>query len=215
MQADNISKKGKISVQSDLTANGRVISLLCFLENFLPIFPEKYKKNKEDEEWEINQELFSFLDIYSRDNAFQLIPEYRSKNKSKPDFGVREKKLDETGIYIYDQKSEHFFDIECKRLYDTTISKQYVSSKTGGIQRFKENKHGVDLPYSAMIGYVEIEDYNFWHNKVNSWISEKTEHLKQIEINKIAKYKSTHKRNIEKTSIELTHFWLYFNKKEK
>ncbi|MDY0015726.1 MAG: hypothetical protein RBS13_05900 [Bacteroidales bacterium] len=93
-------------------------------------------------------------------------------------------------------------------MYDKTKSIQYVSGKTGGIQRFKENKHGVGLLYSAMIGYIEIEDFNFWHNKVISWISEKTEHLKTIEIKEIAKLKSKHKRNIEKTPIELIHFWL-------
>ncbi|OFX31484.1 MAG: hypothetical protein A2X08_16390 [Bacteroidetes bacterium GWA2_32_17] len=214
MQSDYIQRNISQSVKSEFSADGRIISLLNFLENFLPIFPEKYVKNIKDSEWELNQELFSFLDIYARNYAFQLIPEYRHKNKSKPDFGIKELKSDETGIYIYDQKSEHFFDIECKRLYDTTKSKQYVSGKTGGIQRFKENKHGVGLLYSAMIGYIEIEDFNFWHNKVNSWISEKTEYLKPVEIKKIAKYKSTHKRNIEKTSIELIHFWLNFNKIE-
>ncbi len=32
--------------------------------------------------------------------------------------------------------------------------------------------------------------------------------LKLLEIKKIAKLKSKHKRDIQKTSIELTHFWI-------
>jgi len=211
MQSDNIPENRRESVKSDFSANGKIISLLNFLEEYLPMFPENYVKNKDDEEWDLNEELFSFLDIYSRNFAFQFIPEYRYKNKSKPDFGIKEVKSDKTGGYFYDQKSEHFFDIECKRLYDTAKSKRYVSGKTGGIQRFKDNKHGVGLPYSAMIGYVETEDFYFWHKKVNSWIPDDTEHLKTVEVQKFAKLTSTHKRNIGKTSIELIHFWLNIN----
>ena len=212
MQSDNILKNKNKSVKSEFSANGKIISLLNFLELYLLDFPENYTRNKEDSEWDLNQALFCFLDIYSRNFAFQFVPEYLYKNKSKPDFGINEVKSVEPGIYISDQTAKHFFDIECKRLCDITKSIQYVSGKTGGIQRFKENKHGVDLPYSAMIGYIEIEDFNFWHNKVNSWISDQTEFLKIVEAKKIAKLKSTHKRNVEKTSIELIHYWLDFNK---
>ncbi len=212
MLADSFQYNTNKSVKSDFTANGKNISLLNFLELYLPLFQEKYTKNKDDDEWILNEALFIFLDIYSRNYAFQFIPEYRYKNKSRPDFGINEVKHDTTGIYTYDQKVEHFFDIECKRLYDTNKSKQYVSGKTGGIQRFKENKHGVDLLYSAMIGYVEIKDFDFWQTKVNSWILEtfkdKTECLEKVTINKIAKLKSAHIRNKEKTKIELIHFWI-------
>ncbi|MCF6269966.1 MAG: hypothetical protein L3J41_09655 [Melioribacteraceae bacterium] len=207
----DIAINKKRSVESDFSAKGKIVSLLNFLEEYLPKFPEIFQKIKEDDEWDLNEALFSFLDIYSRNFAFQFIPEYRYKNKSKPDFGIKEVKSDQTGIYIYDQKAEHFFDIECKRLYDTTKSKQYVSGRTGGIQRFKENKHGVDLNYSAMIGYVETKGFEFWRKKVNSWISDKKEHLEMLETHKIAKLKSKHKRNMNKTSIELSHFWLNFN----
>ncbi len=218
MLADNFQNNKRQEVKSDFTSDGKIISVLDFLELHLPKFSENYQKNDKEDEWNLNEELFAFLDIYSRDYAFQFIPEYRYKNKSRPDFGIKEVKTDEAGIYTYDKKAEHFFDIECKRLYHPTISKKYVSGKTGGIQRFKENRHGVNLPYSAMIGYVEIENFKFWHKKVNSWISIKEEHLKfevnkiaNVEINKMAKLKSTHIRNIENTKIELTHFWVNIN----
>ena len=212
MYSDREKQVAKYSIKSDFSVNGRIISVMNFLGKYLPEFPENSVKNKDDDEWDLNEALFSFLDIYSRNFAFQFIPEYRYKNKSRPDFGIKEVNSDETGIYIFDPKAEHFFDIECKRLYHPTRSKQYVSGKTGGIQRFKENKHGVDLPYSAMVGYVETEDFCFWQNKVNSWISDKEEYLEMIDIQKIAKYKSTHKRiNSQKQSIELIHFWLNIN----
>ena len=212
MYSDRKKQVVKHSIESDFSANGKVISILNFLEKKLPEFPEKFAKNEDEDEWDLNEALFSFLEIYSRNFAFQFIPEYRYKSKSRPDFGIKEVKSNETGGYFYDQKAEHFFDIECKRLYHPTRSQKYVSGNTGGIQRFKENKHGVDLPYSAMIGYVEINDFNFWRNKVNSWISNKEECLEEVVIQKIAKYKSTHKRiDLSKPSIELFHFWLNIN----
>jgi len=164
------------------------------------------KINKGTDERIINQKLLRFFT--GQNSIFVFIPENLDEaaiSKSKPDFGVYEK------IKVVDYNQKRSFDIECKRLYDTTKSKQYVSGKTGGIQRFKENKHGVDLPYSAMIGYVEIKDFDFWQKKVNSWISKEEEHLEMLETDKIAKLKSTHRRNIGKTSIELTHFWLNIN----
>jgi len=203
MLADNFQNNKRQEVKSDFTSDGKIISLLNFLELHIPDFPIKMKVVKNTDERIINQKLLRFFSGQS--SLFIFIPENldeKGENISKPDFGIYEK------IKVVDYDQQRFFDIECKRLYDTTKSKQYVSGKTGGIQRFKENKHGVDLPYSAMIGYIEIENFNFWHKKVNSWISENEEHLKFVEINKIAKLKSIHKRNIEKTKIELTHFWV-------
>ena len=206
MLADNFQNNKRQEVKSDFTSDGKIISLLNFLELHLPDFPIKMKVVKNTDERIINQKLLRFFSGQSL--LFIFIPENldeKGENISKPDFGIYEK------IKVADYDQQRFFDIECKRLYDTTKSKQYVSGKTGGIQRFKENKHGVDLPYSAMIGYIEIENFNFWHKKVNSWISENEEHLKFVEINKIAKLKSIHKRNIEKTKIELSHFWVNIN----
>ncbi len=207
MLADSFQNSKKKSVESDFTAIGKNISLLNFLTKYLPEFSENIKVHRNTDERIINQKLFRFF--ISKNPLYTFVPENldeTGENISKPDFGVYEE------LAVYDDNQIRFFDIECKRLYHTSKSKQYVSGKTGGIQRFKENKHGVDLPYSAMIGYVEIENFDFWQIKVNSWILEKfkdeTEYLKQVTIDKIAKLKSTHTRDKEKTKIELTHFWL-------
>lgn len=206
MQADNFQNSRSQLVKSDFTSDGKIISVLNFLELHLPDFPEKMKVIRNTDERIINQKLLRFFS--GLNSLFIFISENldeKGKNISKPDFGVYEK------IKVSDYNQQRFFDIECKRLYDTIKSKQYVSGKTGGIQRFKENKHGVGLPYSAMIGYVEIKDFNFWCKKINSWISEDKEHLEFVGIDKIAKLKSIHERIIEKTKIELIHFWLNIN----
>ncbi len=206
MLADNFQNIKRQPVNRDFNNYGKIVSLLKFLELHLPDFPVKMKLVKNTDERIINQKLLRYFS--GKNSLFIFIPENldeKGENISKPDFGVYEK------IKVADYNQKRFFDIECKRLYHTTKSKQYVSGKTGGIQRFKENKHGVDLPYSAVIGYVEIENFNFWHKKVNSWISEKEEHLQFVEINRIAKLKSIHLRNKEKTKIELIHFWVNIN----
>lgn len=208
MHSDLIKDKTKRTEQSEFSANGRVNSVLNFLENHLYDFTINFELSDDVDEWKLNEELFCFLDTYSRQCFFQFIPEYKYKNNCKPDFGIKEVKKDSRGLFVYDPKSEHFFDIECKRLYNPKI-KEYVHGKAGGIQRFKENKHGVDLAHSAMIGYVETNDFDFWHEKVNSWIPDQNEYLKIIKISKIAKIESKHSRtNSQNLTIELTHFWL-------
>ncbi len=200
------------SIDSDLSGNGKVDSVLLFLEIHLPEFPEKIKINRNTDERILNQKLLRFL--LTKNSLYQFIPENQDEigiNKSKPDFGVYEKEFDENRIEVYDDNQIRFFDIECKRLYDPNLKHYVKDKKTGGIQRFKENKHGVDLAFSAMIAYVETDNFNFWHNKINSWISNKEEHLKILKIQKIAKLKSKHKKNIPNKSIELIHFWLKMN----
>jgi hypothetical protein len=207
MYSDNIEEISNYIVSSDFSTDGRIVSLLNFLEEHLPEFPNKIKITEDTHEEILNQKLLRFL--LSKTSLFWFIAENRNEtgeSKSKPDFGVYE------NIEVYDDNQIRFFDIECKRLYHVTKSKQYVSGKTGGIQRFKENKHGVDLSHSAMIGYVENETFSFWHNKVNSWISDVTEHLRMIASQKIVKLVSTHKRQSPQfPTIELTHFWLKMN----
>lgn len=207
MVSDIQKNVAKYSVNSDFSLDGKVISVLNFLENYLPEFPKNNPIKKNTNEEIINQQLLRFF--YSKNPLFYFASENLDEtgmNKNKPDIGVYEK------IEVYDKNQMRFFDIECKRLYHPpSKSKQYVLGDTGGIQRFKDNNHGVDLPYSAMIGYVETKDFLFWQNKVNSWISDRKEHLEMLEIKKIAKLKSKHERDLQKTSIELTHFWLKMN----
>jgi len=199
--------------ESELVFFGKIDSLIYFLETNLAEFPNKIKISGNTKEPIINQKLLRFLE--SKSSFFKFIPENldeKGKNKSKPDLGVYEKDFDENGFEVYDDDKIRFFDIECKRL-NSNLSHQHVSqyvlSDTGGIQRFKENKHGVNLSHSAMIGYVETNDFDFWHKKVNSWIADQIEHLTMIENHKIAKLESEHFRiNSSVSNIKLTHFWL-------
>lgn len=43
---------------------------------------------------------------------------------------------------------------------------------SGGIERFKENKHGEGLGRSGMVAFVQSETFGHWSKKVNEWILE-------------------------------------------
>ncbi len=109
--------------------------------------------------------------------------------------------------------------IEGKRLHDKG-DKQYVSGNTGGICRFKREQHGEELEKACMIGFMETEDFPFWHRAINSWIgNERTkstdlnwndeESLATLEAegNIYSKCYSNHAR-LTKSSIELVHYWV-------
>lgn len=127
------------------------------------------------------------------------------------------------GVLISTEKNA-FFTIECKRLRtkdNCKYSEQYVSGKTGGVKRFKENQHGQYTKDSAMVGYMEDESFDFWLEKVNGWIEAETKKdglwsgsdkliAKKIEVI-IAEYVSEHKRKDRKDNIKLTHFWVKMN----
>lgn len=93
------------------------------------------------------------------------------------------------------------------------------SKMSGGVQRFKMLKHGLDkqgvpLLESGMFAYIKSNGYPYWEREVNQWIDNagwgSPEHL-----NKTGKYsksplavlESTHKRT-DGTDIKLTHFWI-------
>ena len=114
---------------------------------------------------------------------------------------------------------KHIFDIEAKRLYDKNL-KTYVVGRTGGIERFKRNSHGQGLNQCAILGYIEIENFNFWHDKINTWLKEESakasdlnwideEMLKDLTIvaENLTESLSLHGR-IDNAPIKLIHLWV-------
>jgi hypothetical protein len=105
--------------------------------------------------------------------------------------------------------------IEAKRLYQGA-RKDYVSS---GIARFKKEDHGKEDNVAAMLGYVQDNDFDHWHDKVNSWIDDlrndssrnpewkDQDKLTAVNIADIAEFTSRHSR-IQEKPITLYHFWI-------
>lgn len=97
------------------------------------------------------------------------------------------------------------------------------SKKQGGIERFKTGKHASKKDKSIMFGYVQKENFSFWFNKINSFISEEIASssnssilwqnedllISDIEFiqENLTKYNSTHSRISPFSKMDITHYW--------
>lgn len=106
-------------------------------------------------------------------------------------------------------------DWEGKHLDDKRLS--------GGIERFKEGKHGVDLERGGMIAFVQREPATHWFAEANQWIADlishplKSHQAKWTEHDQlvshpapgtgVTEYSSAHDRP-DGSVVELRHFWL-------
>ena len=206
--------------------------LLSLIEDTLLIFPShltkipKYKTQSATLDETFFNDEFSFcLDVTARNSnfskAFSFARESQNPNKQlnrknrkgllpQVDIGVR---LIETGIRV--------FTIEGKRLHDK-YDKQYVRGRTGGIARFKKETHGEDTKTNeaCIIGYVQKETFDFWHNKINVWLSEEqnetshfvwgsNESLEAFDKTSatFTRCSSVHSR-LTLAPIKLTHYWV-------
>lgn len=216
--------------------DGLLLSVLSLIELNISNFPkelnsatseykefDEIKKENLEQEDDITQILVRFLDDLNSDFHF----EFQTKTPEKmggTDIGVLRKY----------SKPKHipFCIIEAKRLptpsYSGSQKTEYVcykdSTKQGGIERFKTNKHGNKLPFSLMVGYIQQENPNHWHTKVNEWITEQIQKSSNESIswinedmliqdstfkndNVITKYTSEHLRSNDE-KIKLYHYWI-------
>ena len=190
------------------------------LYNFKVNFDDIDKKDT-DLESSYNNQLSKYFNACLTNEAFQFQHEDKKKNKRRPDIGISIKAEVLKGNY------KSFFDIECKRL-NTKMRHvyQYVSGKTGGIERFKRNLHGTNLPESAMIAYIENETYDYWFDKINYWLKNQNKkdsnfwtNSEQLSKTNEVYYKSSHKRidsnKKEIKNINLFHFFTIVTNKKK
>ena len=164
MLSDNkpIVTFSKLENWTDNESINRVISLI---EENLELFKQKYciPKNETD----LNQNFALCMNSRAKDELFGFSNEYKDIIKATPhkvDFGI-----------VPDGETDAFFVIEAKRL-KTDLSKarekEYIIGKYGGVERFKNQKHGGDLTHVGMIGYVQTDNFDMWFTKINSWIEE-------------------------------------------
>jgi hypothetical protein len=189
------------------------------------------KKDELYNEIDITECLCDFLNFEIPENIFK----FHYKNNSKT---TEENRTTDIAIISksYNQHLTICF-VEAKRLptpkYTGSQETEYVCYKKktqqGGIERFKTGVHGgkEKLPFSIMIGYIQQENANHWHSKVNDWIGEQiketsnenlewfNEDLLSLDQNFenneiITKYNSIHSR-IELPKIKLKHYWITLN----
>jgi hypothetical protein len=217
--------KNKLSIsQGNINFDKQRIydSLTDFLEGNLSGFPSYLKSVDETltKENDVTQQLFIFLDDKIRSDAknfipFKLINQFAyAKSFYSSDIGV---------IVQHFSRRDPFFVIEAKRLpiKEKKREREYVEGKYGGIERFKREIHGQGLPTSAIIGYVQEENPNFWFKKISEWITDlikgnsdntivwnkKDNLIFDKNIKGIHQYTSYNIRS-SGTEIKLIHYWI-------
>ena len=167
------SNIGKTNVDTERSAVG---SLVEFLDERLPQFPQFFKKQtttkKIEAEKKISRELCLFLNDIKNPNRislFHFYPEWDyEKSHRSSDFGVIDVRT-----YTDSKPTEAFFVIEAKRLPTplTGREREYVEGDLGGIERYKRGHHGNGLLVSGMIGYIQDKNNcNHWYQEINKWI---------------------------------------------
>lgn len=155
------------------------------------------------------------------------------KENTSTDFAV-------FGTYAYalendidDTDSPSLIKFEAKRLNSSLPikrEKEYVCGEytgrtrvknSGGIERFKNERHGKDVINAGIIGYVQTESPTHWLTKVNEWIQEQIaspsdskltwvndDELKpNSNVGHLSDYTSLSHR-ISGDKIKLRHFWI-------
>jgi len=219
------NRKRKISAgftKEDIPLN-ESDNIMYFFENIINKFISEVEDD--DNEESLTQKLVQLSN--AEDSMWVFVQENKNKKiRSKEDIGISPKS----------KPTKVFFVLEAKRLNSNKSynkrRKEYVVGRydkekyidSGGIERFKKDKHGANLKLSGMIGYLETENFESWKDKINGWIDDEistptSKELswdfddKLVEQNKMiqtARFISTHNR-LSETKINLTHLWIKLN----
>ena len=107
--------------------------------------------------------------------------------------------------------------------YDT-YGRQLTNS--GGIERFKNERHGADVDVAGIIGYIQTGSFDEWFEKINGWIQDEIESShdksltwkiydklkKQQVAGRYAIFKSASSRRT-KNKINFRHLWVDLKEK--
>ncbi|NQV17364.1 MAG: hypothetical protein HQ534_02305 [Armatimonadetes bacterium] len=213
---------GELSVQKRNRHISAIITFIeSYLDDFIIIYYDEYSNITN--ETGITHELCSFFESKINEHPFYFHHEDRaipdSGQSPSVDFGVKTR--EPFGEF---KNRQTVFSIEAKRLptLGSGREKEYVLSptgKSGGIERFKKGIHGSGLKYSAIIGYVQKNDFSFWFSKINYWIDElikdESQNIEWTEEDKLTKIyfeqkkaKLISKNKQRKDYIFLYHFWI-------
>ena len=166
-----------------------IIAVVDFVERILITFSDKYVNSDIKNEKGLTQKLVLILNPSASreyypfwfDKEYMEVPE----RGDSPQVDIGTITTLEEGIVIGAKTystDESFFSMEAKRLGNLgkKRSKEYLIGRyenkkyihCGGVERFKQGKHGRNLEYGAIIGYVQEHDFTYWYGRINSWIDD-------------------------------------------
>ncbi len=225
--------------ESSLPLEGFYISLTALIDNNIEQFPPflgeatresksigEIKKDKFEQEDDITLRFGRFFRYLGSEFDFESQSKTPEANATT-DIGIIVPRFCKHRVICF---------VEAKRLPTPKDTKreetEYVyyksTSKQGGIERFKTEKHAGQekLNFSIMLGYIQEQTHSYWHTEVNKWIESQINTSSNSEINwanqdklihdttftkaNITKYNSTHSRKNLK-DIEMLHYWIDVN----
>ena len=181
------AKKNTVGKLKGPTANHSILMVVAFVESHLETFAEKYAGTSITNEKGLTQKLCLLLNREARlggqpfwfDKEHMEVPE--TGDSPTVDIGVIT--IFSGGVFIHTKwysNEESYFAMEAKRLdvISGAREKEYLVGRwennkyknCGGVERFKRGIHGRGLHYSALIGYVQRFDFDYWYYTINSWI---------------------------------------------
>ncbi|WP_375579870.1 hypothetical protein ABWH96_01975 [Marivirga tractuosa] len=233
MLADRIENIGNGELSEGIEIDASIKAVMEFIEIHFSGFSEKVKGEITASEKALTDKLCKYFNRVTGSYPFYFhhenVEDHSSGMSPQIDIGTlsREEQIN-VGDRTYDE-FDSFFSIEAKRLPTPghNREREYVighDKSNGGIERFKKGIHGYGLRYSAIIGYVQKEDFDFWFLQINNWIDEliKTtkgewiaeDKLKKLTVKtgtQIVKFESDNIRIPVKSftdKIKLLHFWI-------
>lgn len=180
----------------------------------------------------LSQKLVIFLNRKAKNFPFffhsEFLEDVNSGISPQVDIGTL---MHDEKIIISDRDygaDDSFFSIEAKRLptVGTNREKEYVvgiDRPCGGMERFKNGVHGSRIKHSALVGFVQKENFDHWFIKINEWIVElandrkmklwsKNDQIKKVNFksHNVAELNSKNLRIVgsKKDEIEILHFWI-------
>lgn len=218
------------NVLENASTVGYIEKLLSFFELHLPDFTDGFKVDNTFNENNITELLYKHLTKRKRFNKenveypFDFQPEKSQKQKNAKG---HPKRVDmAANLLVADRELHVIFTLEAKKLptdkENGKREKEYVShtnttsKPAGGIQRYKEELHGIDdqgdlLPRNGIIAYTSDLSHKDWLEKVNIWIEEcswgEEEKLVNKYYSKVSRFASEHK-TITNRKVSLEHFWI-------
>jgi hypothetical protein len=198
-------------------------TVILFVYQRLPDWRDNPFRTQEISEPELTSDLVTFLSraAHNEEQNFLFNHEEPQSKKYRIDFAAFP--TDKDGDY-----TKKIVVFECKRLPAPSMDRQHeyvtgYAKKNGGIQRFKQERHGVNHEIASMIGYIQSGTIQDSEKLINICISDlciqsdtddlvwiRTEFVKQFEYdcdNSIYHGISTHPRKT-KDPITIHHLWI-------
>lgn len=210
-------------------------AIVTFIEQELPVWRDRHKSRRVNDEANLNQTLCVHLNSASRRQCFdavQFLQEPLQDASRRADIGVMPLGTIMVEGRCYEDY-EQLLPIECKRLPTPRDKKrsdcEYVHGtpghRTGAIERFKHLLHGPANDRAMIIGYVQSESFDHWLTTINTRLTQfaadgadeglwsPVEILTAAELagrGDLQRLKSTHVRT-DSTAVHLRHLWLSMN----